>query len=135
MGNEFAQTSEWNYSTELDWHLLVHEPHQKMQDFVGQVNSLYRSQPALYENQFDEEGFEWIDLSHRDESVIVYSRKGRKSKDDILVVFNMTPVKRENWKIKAYGKKDWQMVFNSDEKKFWGSGEVDGQADHNYFRG
>jgi 1,4-alpha-glucan branching enzyme len=128
MGNEFAQTSEWNFSTELDWHLLKHEPHKKMQDFVGELNLLYTSQPALYEYQFDEKGFEWVDLSHRHESVIVYLRKGKKSKEDILIVFNMTPVKRENWKIKVLGKKDWEIIFNSDENKFWGSGEVDGQA-------
>ena len=76
MGNEFGQTSEWNYHTELDWHLLVHEPHQKMQDFVAQLNILYTSHPALYEYQFDEKGFEWIDLDHRNECVIVYMRKG-----------------------------------------------------------
>ncbi|MEP6952201.1 MAG: 1,4-alpha-glucan branching protein GlgB [Ginsengibacter sp.] len=128
MGNEFAQTTEWNFSTELDWHLLEHEPHQKMQDFVSELNRLYTSQPALYEYQFDKKGFEWVDLDHRNESVIVYLRKGKKSKEDVLMVFNMTPVKRENWKIQICGKKDWEIIFNSDEKKFWGSGEVDGHA-------
>ena len=89
---------------------------------------MYTSQPALYEHQFDQKGFEWIDLNHRNESVIVYMRKGKKSKDDILVIFNMTPVKRENWKIKANGKKEWEIIFNSDDKKFWGSGDFDEQA-------
>ena len=128
MGNEFAQTSEWNFNIELDWHLLEHEPHQKMQDCISHLNALYTSQAALYEYQFDEKGFEWVDLNHRNESVIVYLRKGKKSKDDILVVFNMTPVKRENWIIKAQGKKEWEIIFNSDDTKFWGSGAVDGQA-------
>jgi 1,4-alpha-glucan branching enzyme len=128
MGNEFGQTSEWNYHKELDWHLLVHEPHQKMQDFVAQLNVFYTSHPALYEYQFDEKGFEWIDLSHRNESVIVYLRKGKKSKENILVVFNMTPVKRENWKIKIHDRQEWEIIFNSDDKKFWGTGDFDGQA-------
>ena len=127
MGNEFAQTSEWNFSTELDWHLLVHEPHRQMQDFVSQLNGLYTSQPALFEYQFDQKGFEWVDLNHRNECVIVYLRKGKKSNENILVVLNMTPVKRENWKIKAHGKKEWAIIFNSDEKRFWGSGHLDGQ--------
>jgi 1,4-alpha-glucan branching enzyme len=55
--------------------------------------------------QFGEKGFEWVDLNHRNESVIVYLRKGVKSKEDLLVIFNMTPVKRQNWKIRAHGKK------------------------------
>ena len=128
MGNEFGQTSEWNYHKELDWHLLAHEPHQKMQDFVAQLNILYTSSPALYEYQFDEKGFEWIDLGHRNESVIVYLRKGKKSKENILLVFNMTPLKRENWKIKIHDKQEWEIIFNSDDKKFWGTGDFDGQA-------
>ncbi|MGZ3908706.1 MAG: 1,4-alpha-glucan branching protein GlgB, partial [Flavisolibacter sp.] len=127
MGNEIAQTSEWNYHAELDWHLLVHEPHQKMQDFVSQLNRLYTSEPALYECQFEESGFEWIDLDHRNESVIVYMRKGRKGKENVLVIFNMTPVTRESWTIKVHGKKEWNVIFNSDEKKFWGGGHFDNQ--------
>ena len=63
-----------------------------------------------------------MDLNHRNECVIVYMRKGKKKKDNILVVFNMTPVERENWKIKVHGKKEWQIIFNSDDEKYWGSG-------------
>ena len=128
MGNEIAQTSEWNYNAEIDWHLLVHEPHQKMQDCVSSLNRLYTSQPALYECQFDEEGFEWINLDHRNESVIVYMRKGKKSKENILVIFNMTPVTRENWKVNVHEKKEWNVIFNSDDKKFWGAGHHDNQT-------
>ena len=58
--------------------------------------------------------------------VIVYMRKGKKSNENILVIFNMTPVKRENWKIKAHDKKEWNIIFNSDEKRFWGAGHLDG---------
>ncbi|MEO7960897.1 MAG: 1,4-alpha-glucan branching protein GlgB, partial [Ginsengibacter sp.] len=123
MGNEFAQTSEWNYHTEIDWYLLQFEPHHKMQDCVSELNKLYRAEPALYELQFDKAGFEWADLSHRDESVIVYRRKGKKPKDDILVVFNMTPVERHHWKIEAAGKRKWEIIFNSDDSRFWGSGQ------------
>ena len=128
MGNEIAQTTEWNYHTEIDWHLLVHEPHQKMQDCVSGLNRLYTSEPALYECQFEEAGFEWIDLDHRNESVIVYMRKGKKKKDNVLVIFNMTPVTRENWKINVHGKQEWSVIFNSDDKKFWGAGHFDQQT-------
>ena len=127
MGNEFAQTSEWNYQAELDWHLLVHEPHKKMQECVRALNNLYKNQPAMYGCQFDEEGFEWIDLDHRNESVIVYMRKGKKSEENILVIFNMTPVTRENWKVNVHGKKEWNAIFNSDDKKYYGAGHYDEQ--------
>ncbi|MEO8569436.1 MAG: 1,4-alpha-glucan branching protein GlgB [Ginsengibacter sp.] len=125
MGNEFAQTSEWNYHTELDWYLLQHESHQKMQDCVSALNQLYRAEPALYELQFDKTGFEWIDLDKRNESVIVYMRKGKKKADNVLVVFNMTPVARDNWKISVKGKDQWDIIFCSDDTRFWGSGHAD----------
>ncbi len=128
MGNEFAQTTEWNFSTELDWHLLMHEPHVKMQECVKKLNELYTSQPALYECQFDINGFEWVDLDHRNETVITYMRKGKKKSDDVLVILNMTPVVRENWKIKIRDKKEWSVIFNSDAKQFYGTGDFDGQS-------
>jgi len=127
MGNEFGQTSEWNFSTELDWHLLKYESHLKLQQCVSDLNKLYKSQPALYEYQFDTKGFEWIDLNHRDECVIVYRRKGKKAEDDLLVVFNMTPVERQNWKIHAHGKSSWKQIFCSDDQQYWGGGNFTSQ--------
>ncbi len=127
MGNEIAQTSEWNYHAEIEWHLLQFDPHQKMQDCVRDLNLLYRSEPALYELQFDEKGFEWIDLNHRDESVIVYMRKGKKESENVLAVFNMTPVPRYDWKIAVHGKSNWNIIFNSDAAKYWGSGQNEEQ--------
>jgi 1,4-alpha-glucan branching enzyme len=55
---------------------------------------------------------------------MVYKRKGKKPKDDVLVVLNMTPVIRENWEVHVQGKSKWQELFNSDDKQFWGSGNV-----------
>jgi 1,4-alpha-glucan branching enzyme len=124
MGDEFAQTTEWNYKTELDWGLLQFDAHQKMQDCVAELNHLYRSEPALHELQFDKAGFEWIDLDNRPESVIAYRRKGKKKKDDLLIVLNLTPVVRRDWKIRVKGKSVWKEVFNSDLEKFWGTGKV-----------
>ena len=64
--------------------------------------------------------------------VIVYMRKGKKKKDDILVIFNMTPVERDNWKIKANGKNEWEIIFNSDDKQYYGEAvRLDDQADYN----
>ncbi|MBS1655228.1 MAG: 1,4-alpha-glucan branching protein GlgB, partial [Bacteroidetes bacterium] len=72
MGNEFGQTSEWNYKSELDWHLLQYDSHKLLKNCLADLNGLLKNEPALYENQFNVYGFEWIDLNHRAESVIVY---------------------------------------------------------------
>ena len=124
MGNEFAATNEWNYKSELQWELLDFISHGGMKYCVQKLNELYKSYPALYENQFDPEGFEWIDLNHRSDGVIVYKRKGLKQKDDILIILNTTPVVRNNWEITLQGKYKWKEVFNSDNKEFWGTGDV-----------
>ena len=124
MGDEFGATSEWNYKSELQWDLLKFEPHRGLKDCVRDLNLLLTSEPALYENQFNIYGFEWVDLNHRAESVIVYRRKGKKAKDDLLIILNMTPEVRMDWKVYSYGKADWKEIFNSDEKKYWGSGNI-----------
>ncbi|HSV10065.1 MAG TPA: 1,4-alpha-glucan branching protein GlgB, partial [Hanamia sp.] len=127
MGNEFGQTSEWNYHTELDWKLLQFDPHKKLQRFIADLNKLYTSQSAFFDYQFDPKGFEWIDLNHRDECVMAYMRKGKKKKDNILVVFNMTPVERYDWKIKVYEKSAWTQIFCSDDAQYWGTGKFTNQ--------
>lgn len=124
MGNEFGATSEWNYKTELQWELLQYEPHSKLKHYVTDLNKLLRAEPALYERQFKQDGFEWVDLNHRQESVVVYKRKGKDPADDVLVILNMTPVVRYNWKVYTSGKDKWKEIFNSDSKEYWGSGDV-----------
>jgi 1,4-alpha-glucan branching enzyme len=124
MGNEFGSTSEWNYKSELPWELLQYDSHRLLRDCVRDLNRLLVNEPALYENQFTVYGFEWIDLNHRDESVMVYRRKGKKEEDDVLVILNMTPVVRNNWKVYAKGKESWKEIFNSDRKEYWGTGDV-----------
>ncbi len=124
MGNEFAQTTEWNYKTELSWDLLEFDPHKKMQECVKALNHLYKTQPALYELQFDQGGFEWVDLNHRSEGVIVFKRKGKLKKDDLLIILNTTPVVRLDWKIEVFDKADWKEIFNSDAIEFYGTGDV-----------
>ncbi len=124
MGDEFGATSEWNYKSELQWELMQFDSHRLLKDCVRDLNILLRAQPALYENQFNIYGFEWVDLDHRAESVISFRRKGKNPEDDVLIVLNMTPVIRRDWKIYASGKKEWKEIFNSDAKKYWGTGDV-----------
>ncbi|ULQ53939.1 1,4-alpha-glucan branching protein GlgB [Flavihumibacter fluvii] len=124
MGDEFGSTVEWNYKSELPWELLEYTSHQGMKNCVRDLCHLLRNQPAMYEKQFEKGGFEWIDLDHRAESVIVYRRKGLKPEDDLLVILNMTPEVRHDWKVKAYGKSAWTEVFNSNSREYWGTGDI-----------
>ena len=124
MGNEFGQTSEWNYKSELNWPLLQFDPHRLLKDCVTALNRLLRNEPALYQRQFSTAGFEWIDLDHREESVMVYRRRGKKKKDDLLVILNMTPVVRNDWGIYVKGKAYKEEIFNSDSQLYWGTGNV-----------
>ena len=124
MGNEFGQTTEWNYKSELDWPLLQFDAHKKLQTCLKDLCGLYRNEPALHQLQFDMGGFEWIDLGHREESVIVFRRKGKNPADDVLIVLNVTPEVRNDWKIEVRGKAEWKEIFNSDDKKYWGTGNV-----------
>jgi 1,4-alpha-glucan branching enzyme len=135
MGDEFGATSEWNYKTELQWDLLNFISHGGIKYCVQKLNELYRNEPALYEKQFEPGGFEWIDLNHRSESVIVYKRKGKKHKDDVLIILNMTSVVRHDWEVHVRGKSEWKEIFNSDSKEFWGTGDVfnpDIKSEHVY---
>ena len=124
MGNEFGATSEWNYKSELQWELLEHESHKGLKHCVKQLNAFYKNEPALYEDQYEPGGFEWVDLNHRSESVLVYMRKGKKAKDNLLIILNVTPVVRNDWEIYVHGKGKWKEVFNSNNKEFWGTGDV-----------
>jgi 1,4-alpha-glucan branching enzyme len=124
MGDEFGQTAEWNYKSELQWELLQFDCHRLLKDCVGELNRLLKSEPALYQNQFNMDGFEWVDLNHRAESVMVFKRKGKKKTDDLLVILNMTPVVRNDWEIYVSGKLYKQEIFNSDKTIYWGTGNV-----------
>lgn len=124
MGNEFGQSSEWNYKTELDWELLQFKPHTALQHFVRTICRLYASEPALFEKQFQSDGFEWIDLNKREEAVITFCRKGNDSANDLIIVLNMTPVVRHNWQISINDSGPWQEILNSDQRIFGGTGDV-----------
>ncbi|TMI94553.1 MAG: 1,4-alpha-glucan branching protein GlgB [Bacteroidetes bacterium] len=124
MGDEFGQTTEWNYKSELDWHLLQYDAHHKLKDCLTDLNKLLQNEPALYENQFSIYGFEWVDLNHRAETVLSYRRKGKNSEDDLLIILNLTPVVRNDWEVYVSSKQFTKEIFNSDDKKYWGSGDV-----------
>jgi 1,4-alpha-glucan branching enzyme len=127
MGNEFAATKEWDFQSELQWDLLQYPNHGGMKYCVQELNALYKAHPALYELQYEEGGFEWVELNQRQEGIIAFKRKGKDPNQDILVVFNMTPVPRHQFPIHVGGKTIWKEIFNTDAKAFWGSGDVNNQ--------
>ncbi len=122
MGGEFGQSSEWNFAQSLDWHLLQYKPHKGLQTFVKDLNNLYKNTPALYEKGFSNEGFEWINFSDNENSVISYIRKGHDKVNDIIVVCNFTSVVRKNYRIGLPRKGSLTQILNSDYKKYYGSG-------------
>jgi 1,4-alpha-glucan branching enzyme len=124
MGNEFAQTSEWNFSAQLDWHLLQFDAHSGMKQLVTDLNQLYKTEPALTNFQFSNEGFEWVKIGEPHESFLLYRRKGKKAKDDLVIAINLTTVPKMDYTFELYGKTKWKEIFNTDAKKYWGTGIV-----------
>jgi 1,4-alpha-glucan branching enzyme len=122
-GCEFGQSEEWNFQNSLDWHLLDYAPHKGILEVIKALNKFYRSEPALYENQFVPDGFEWIDYNDAENSVISFIRKGNEPKDNLIIVCNLTPIPRENYRVGLPKKGMLKEVFNSDKKKFYGSGK------------
>jgi 1,4-alpha-glucan branching enzyme len=122
MGGEFGQTQEWRHDQSLDWHLCQYAPHQNMQKLIRGLNRLYHSEPALYEKQFQPEGFEWIDINDYQNSVISLVRKGHQEQNNLYVVINFTPAVQENYRIGVPYKGHMKEVFNSDDLEYGGSG-------------
>ncbi|RAO98970.1 1,4-alpha-glucan branching protein [Petrotoga sp. 9PW.55.5.1] len=121
MGSDIAQRKEWDCNFSLDWHLLQYEPHNKLQKFLKDLNILYKQHNSLFEIDFNYEGFEWIDFSDSDNSVISFCRKS-KNKDELLVcIFNFTPVPRENYRIGVPKKGAYQEILNTDWSDYYGS--------------
>ena len=127
MGNEIGQVSEWDFNRSLDWHLLEYAPHLGIKETITALNALYRSEPALYEKSFQSDGFEWIEGGDAENSVLVYSRKGNEPENELLVVLNMTPIPRQGWRVGFPSSGKWEIILNSDDQHFYGSGLVKDQ--------
>jgi len=122
MGNDFGQYNEWNSTTSLDWHLLEFAPHQGVQQCIKDLNRVYKSEISLHKYSFDGRGFEWIDYSDHDNSIMSFIRKSDDPASTLIVVFNLTPVPREAYDIGAPTEGKWKLIYNSDETQYFGSG-------------
>lgn len=124
MGQEFAQEREWSEARELDWYLLENHLNRGMLEYMKELLTIYRKYPSLYQIDNSWEGFEWINADDADRSIYSYYRKGKENKNRILVVLNMTPMRRENYRVGVPNKKKYKLLLNSDDKRFGGNGGV-----------
>ena len=125
MGNEIGQYREWAYAGSLDWHLLEGEGerHRGLSDLVRLLNGLYRGQPALHELDCDAAGFEWIDCTDADQSVISWYRHAADRSSSTITVMNMTPIVRHAYRIGVDEPGRYTELLNSDDARFGGSGQ------------
>jgi len=122
MGGEFGQWNEWMHDGSLDWYLLGAPKHAGAQRWVTDLNRFYCSEPALFEMDCDPRGFEWIDCSDAEASVVSLLRKAKSTGDCALVIANFTPVPRYNYRVGVPKGGLWRETLNSDATIYGGSG-------------
>jgi 1,4-alpha-glucan branching enzyme len=122
MGGEFGQRREWQHDESLEWHVLQYADHRGVQDWVRDLNRCYRGSPALYEQDFEPGGFEWIDFHDGQNSVLSFVRKARSDASLMLVILNLTPVPRLNYVVGVPRGGYWREALNSDAADYGGSG-------------
>ena len=124
MGNEIAQYEEWNFQESLNWNLLEYFPHIDFQNYIADLNLLYKNNKALYEIPFEQKGFEWIAYDDNENSVMSYYRKGEEEKDQLLVICNFSTNALRNYRIGVYKEGILEEIFNSDASKYGGSNVI-----------
>ncbi|MEM6521735.1 MAG: 1,4-alpha-glucan branching enzyme, partial [Cyanobacteria bacterium P01_C01_bin.70] len=134
MGMEFGQTTEWNVWHDLNWNLLNFEPHQKLKQFVADLNAMYQAEPALYTDDFSNQGFEWIECNDADNSVVTFIRRDKYSDEFIVTVCNFTPQPLHDYWVGVPQPGYYSELINSDSQKYGGSGvtNLGGQQSHDW---
>ena len=122
MGQEFGQEREWSEERELDWFLLQEPLNKGMYEYVRELLSLYRKNPAMYQIDRDWAGFQWVNCDDNERSVYSFIRKSKDGKKKLLFVLNMTPIKREAFEVGVPGRKKAKLILNSDDVRFGGNG-------------
>ena len=122
MGQEFAQFREWSEKRSLDWFLLDEERNKQMQDFVRELNHLYAKYDALYVNDYDTMGFEWMSCENAQMSTVSFVRRGLNAKDQLLFICNFTPVEYDAYRTGVPCRGRYELLLSSDEERFGGTG-------------
>jgi 1,4-alpha-glucan branching enzyme len=126
MGSEIGQKEEWNSNSSVRWELLSFHYHRTLQTFVRELNRFYRSQPALYEVDFQYSGFDWIDFRDVDHSIILFLRWSEGRRDFLVFACNFTPVPRTGYRVGVPKPGLYREVFNTDSEIFGGSNLCNG---------
>ena len=125
MGQEFGQFQEWSEARELDWFLLAEPEHEQFQAYVKELLALYKKYPALYANDDNEQGFEWINADDAARSIFSFIRKSPTGRNNLLFVINYTPVAREDYRVGVPKRKQYKLILNSKDPKFGGDTPVE----------
>ncbi len=122
MGQDFGQEREWSEARELDWFLLENANNKGVHEYMKELLKMYNKYSALYEFDHSWEGFEWMNADDTDNSIYSFVRKNSTGKNNLLFVLNMTPMKRENYRVPVPEKKKFTLLLNSDDERFGGFG-------------
>ncbi|HEX9045520.1 MAG TPA: 1,4-alpha-glucan branching protein GlgB, partial [Verrucomicrobiae bacterium] len=123
MGGELAQWPEWSHESSVEWHVEKQPSHSGIQKWLADLNQAYRKEPALHEQDFSPEGFEWVDHQDSRNTVLSFIRKSRDCRSFVLVVLNFTPVVRKNYRVGVPRGGWWREILNSDANLYGGSGQ------------
>ena len=119
MGGEFAQYSEWSEARSLDWHLLQYADHQEMQAYVKELNHLYTEEPAFWAEDFDPNGFQWIECDDAESSIVSFVRRSKEK--ELVFLCNFTPVVHHGFSLGVPQEGVYHERLNSDAARFGGS--------------
>lgn len=123
MGQEFAQLQEWSEERELDWYLLQNPYHKQMQEWVKALLHLYQKNPAMYELDTSWKGFEWMNVDDADRSIFSFVRRSKDGKNNLLFVFNFTPVERPDYQVGVPQNTTYKLLLDSDSEVYGGNGK------------
>ncbi|MDC8830870.1 1,4-alpha-glucan branching protein GlgB [Alteromonas gilva] len=122
MGNEIAQSSEWNHDASVDWSLLEYDKHRGMQRLYRDLNKLYKTLPALHQLDHDPAGFSWLDLHNNEHSIFSFVRHAKEGGQQVYVISNMTPQPHEDFRLGVQQAGQYTLALNTDDSVYWGSG-------------
>jgi 1,4-alpha-glucan branching enzyme len=128
MGCEFAQWEEWNEAKSLDWHLADFDRHKGVSNTVSQLNKIYSEETALHQVDNSWEGFEWIDLHNREQSILSFVRYNADRSEHIVCAFNFTPTPHKGYWLGVPEHRSYKEILNTDHEKLHGSGIVNPRA-------
>lgn len=123
MGGELAQFVEWRYYEGLEWFLLEHTMHRKFKEFVQKLNRLYLGERSLWEQDHDWEGFQWLDVDNKEQSVLIFLRQA-KNREFVIVLLNLKPEFYPEFRVGVPLKGKYREVLNTDSELFGGSGQI-----------